>query len=70
MGLPSQLITMKPPLTATSLKQPLCYNGIDVNSPLLAGDLHFFALSPTLPLWYLNLPLFTPTNIKYNTYCT
>ena len=33
---------------------------------LLAGDLHFFASSPTLPLWYINLPLFTSTiNIEY-----
>ena len=27
--------------------------------PLLAGDLRFFASSPALPLWYINLPLFT-----------
>ena len=35
--------------------------------PLLAGDLlHFFASSPALPLWYINLPLFTSTiNIEY-----
>ena len=34
--------------------------------PLLAGDLRFFVLSPALPLWYLNLPLFTFTiNIEY-----
>ena len=32
---------------------------------LLAGDLCFFASSPTLPHWYLNLPLFTSTNIEY-----
>ena len=29
--------------------------------PLLAGDLCFFASSPALPLWYINLPLFTST---------
>ena len=34
--------------------------------PLLAGDLRFFALSPALPLWYINLPLFkSTTNIEY-----
>ena len=34
--------------------------------PLLAGDLRFFALSPALPLWYINLPLFMSTiNIEY-----
>ena len=34
--------------------------------PLLAGDLRFFASSPTLPLWYINLLLFTSTiNIEY-----
>jgi len=34
--------------------------------PLLAGDLRFFALSPALPLWYVNLPLFKSTiNIEY-----
>ena len=34
--------------------------------PLLAGDLRFFALSPVLPLWYINLPVFTSTiNIEY-----
>ena len=34
--------------------------------PLLAGDLRFFASSPALPLWYINLPLFTSTiNIEY-----
>ena len=34
--------------------------------PLLAGDLSFFASSPALPLWYINLPLFTSTiNIEY-----
>ena len=34
--------------------------------PLLAGDLRFFASSPALPLWYINLPLFTFTiNIEY-----
>ena len=32
---------------------------------LLAGHLQFFSSSPTLLLWYLNLPLFTSTNIKY-----
>ena len=33
---------------------------------LLAGDLRFFASSPALPLWYINLPLFTSTiNIEY-----
>ena len=37
---------------------------IDVNSLALAGDL-FFASSPTLPLSYINLLLFTSTNIKY-----
>ena len=31
--------------------------------PLLAGDLRFFALSPALLLWYINLPLFTSTII-------
>ena len=25
--------------------------------PLLAGDLRFFASSPALPLWYINVPL-------------
>ena len=29
--------------------------------PLLVGDLRFFTSSPTLPLWYINLPLFTCT---------
>ena len=34
--------------------------------PLLARDLRFFASSPALPLWYINLPLFTSTiNIEY-----
>ena len=34
--------------------------------PLLVGDLRFFASSPALPLWYINLPLFTSTvNIEY-----
>ena len=34
--------------------------------PLLAGDLRFFASSPALPLWYINLLLFTSTiNIEY-----
>ena len=34
--------------------------------PLLAGDLHFFASSPALRLWYINLPLFTSTiNIEH-----
>ena len=34
--------------------------------PLLVGDLRFFALSPTLLLCYINLPLFTsPINIEY-----
>ena len=34
--------------------------------PLLARDLHFFASSPTLLLWYINLPLFTSTiNMEY-----
>ena len=34
--------------------------------PHLAGDLCFFASSPALPLWYINLPLFTSTiNIEY-----
>ena len=34
--------------------------------PLLEEDLRFFALSPALPLWYINLPLFMSTiNIKY-----
>ena len=34
--------------------------------PLLAGDLRFFASSPALLLWYINLPLFTCTiNIEY-----
>ena len=33
---------------------------------LLAGDLRFFGLSPALPLWYINLPLFTSAiNIEY-----
>ena len=32
--------------------------------PLLVGDLHFFASSSALPLWYINLPLFWSTNIK------
>ena len=32
----------------------------------LAGDLRFFASSPALPLWYINLLLFTSTiNIEY-----
>ena len=35
--------------------------------PLFAGDLRFFASSPALPLWYINLPLFTSTiNIEYS----
>ena len=35
--------------------------------PLLAGDLCFSALSPALPLWYINLPLFMSTiNIEYS----
>ena len=34
--------------------------------PLLAGDLYFFASSPALPLWFINVPLFTSTiNIEY-----
>ena len=34
--------------------------------PLLAGDLRLFAASHALPLWYINLPLFTSTiNIEY-----
>ena len=34
--------------------------------PLLAGDLRFFASSHALPLWYINLPLFTSTiTIEY-----
>ena len=34
--------------------------------PLLVGDLRFFASSPALPLWYINVPLFTSTvNIEY-----
>ena len=33
--------------------------------PLLAEDLRFFASSPALPLWYINVPLFTSTVIKY-----
>ena len=34
--------------------------------PLLAGDLRFFASSPALPLWYINLLLLTSTiNIEY-----
>ena len=34
--------------------------------PLLAGDLRFFASSPALLLWYINLPLCTSTiNIEY-----
>ena len=34
--------------------------------PLLAGDLRFFASSRALPLWYINLPLFTSNiNIEY-----
>ena len=34
--------------------------------PLLAEDLRFFASSPALPLWYINVPLFTSTvNIEY-----
>ena len=33
---------------------------------LLAGDLRFCASFPILPLWYINLPLFTSTvNIEY-----
>ena len=31
--------------------------------PLLAGDLRFFASSPALPLWYINLP--STINIEY-----
>ena len=34
--------------------------------PLLGGDLRSFSSSPALPLWYINLPLFTSTiNIEY-----
>ena len=34
--------------------------------PLLVGDLRFFASSPALPFWYINLLLFTSTiNIEY-----
>ena len=34
--------------------------------PLLAGDLRFFVSSPALPLWFINVPLFTSTiNIEY-----
>ena len=34
--------------------------------PLLAGDLRFFASSPALPFWYINLPLYKSTiNIEY-----
>ena len=41
----------------------------DANSPAFGEretDLPFFASSPSLPLWYINLPLFTSTiNIEY-----
>ena len=40
----------------------------DANSTTfnLAGDLRFFASSPTLPLLYINLLLFTSTiNVEY-----
>ena len=41
-------------------------NAVMPTLPLLAGDLRFFASSPALPLWYINLPLFTSTiNIEY-----
>ena len=34
--------------------------------PLLAGDLRFSVSSPALPLWFINVPLFTSTiNIEY-----
>ena len=33
---------------------------------LLVGDFRFFASSPALPLWFINLPLFKSTiNIEY-----
>ena len=33
---------------------------------LLVGDFRFFASFPALPLWFINLPLFTSTiNIEY-----
>ena len=42
------------------------YSSVMSTFPLLAGDLRFFVSSPALPLWYINLPLFTSTiNIEY-----
>ena len=41
-----------------------CYSYTTIQ--LLAGDLRFFASSPALLLWYINLPLFASTiNIEY-----
>ena len=34
---------------------------MDANSPAYGGRLTLFASSPALPLWYINLPLFTFT---------
>ena len=43
-----------------------CPNPVMPTLPLLAEDLRFFASSPALPLWYINLLLFTSTvNIEY-----
>ena len=38
-----------------------CPNPVMPTLLLLAGDLRFFVSSPALPLWYINLPLFTST---------
>ena len=41
---------------------------IDANSPASGGRFTLFCLvsrSPALPLWYVNLTLFTSTNIKF-----
>ena len=60
---------------ATSRDQKPCLEKYDLlgislavmpTLPLLAGDLRSFSSSPTLPLCYINLPLFTSTiNIEY-----
>ena len=50
------------------MPQALQFNTFTVmpTLPLLAGELCFFSSSPALPLWYINVPLFTCTlNIEY-----
>ena len=66
---------LNPLVVADFLKIHLCilagitsheFTCSDANSPAFNGELRFFASSPDLPLWYLNLQLFTSTiNIEY-----